>query len=305
MTDSKLMAVTGAFSYTGKYIAARLLERGHQVITITGHPDHPDPFAGQVAAHPLAFDDPDSLSRSLQGASTLINTYWVRFCKGRTTFARAVANTGVLIDAAERAGVERIVHVSITNPSADSPLPYFNGKAQVEARIKSSRLSWAILRPTVVFGSEDILINNIAYLLRRYPVFAVPGNGGYRLQPIFAGDLAELAADAADSSESFVADAAGPETFTFDELVRLIAANIGRRSRIIHTPPLLALTAAKLLGLLVGDVVLTSDEVRGLMADLLISSEPAAGRTRLSEWLQANVATVGSRYASELERHYR
>jgi NADH dehydrogenase len=304
MTDSKLMAVTGAFSYTGKYIAGRLLDRGHRVLTLTGHPDRPDPFAGRVAALPLAFDDPDSLSRSLHGVSTLFNTYWVRFCKGKTTFAQAVANTGVLVEAAERAGVERIIHVSITNPTADSPLPYFNGKAQVEARIKESRLSWAILRPTVVFGTEDILINNIAYLLRRYPVFAVPGNGSYRLQPIFAGDLAELAVDAADRNDSLVADAAGPETFTFDELVRLIATTIGRHSKIIHTPPLLALAAAKLLGLLVGDVVLTSDEVRGLAADLLISSEPPAGSTRLSDWLQSNAATVGSRYASELQRHY-
>jgi NADH dehydrogenase len=298
------IAVTGAFSYTGKYIAGRLLGQGYRVVTLTGHPQRPDPFAGRVAVQPLDFDDADQLRASLQGVTTFINTYWVRFTKGATSFERAVANTGALLQAARQAGVQRFVHISITNPSLDSTLPYFNGKARVEAMIRDSGLSWAILRPTVVFGREDILINNIAYLVRRFPVFAVPGDGSYQLQPIFADDLAELAVTAAAGNENEVIDAAGPETMTFSELVRTIAAVLGRRVRIVHSPPLLALVAAKLMGLFLGDVMLTRDEVRGLMANLLISPDEPRGRTRLSDWLRDNAATIGTTYASELKRHY-
>ena len=88
------------------------------------------------------------------------------------------------------------MHISITNPSLDSPLPYFRGKAILEKEIRASGISHAIVRPTVLFGKEDILINNITYLLRRLPVFAIPGSGDYRLQPIYVEDLAEIAVEA-------------------------------------------------------------------------------------------------------------
>lgn len=302
---AELNVVTGAFGYTGKYITHRLLAAGKRVKTITGHPDRPNPFGSELSFVPFNFDQPEGLALALQGATTLYNTYWVRFPYGSVSFDVAIQNTRTLIKAAELAGVRRMVHVSITNASVESPLPYFKGKGLVEEAVRESRLSYAIIRPTVVFGAEDILINNIAWLLRRFPMFAILGAGDYRLQPIYVEDLAELAVSLGQMDENLVIDAVGPEVFTFDELVRLLAAKIGSRSRIIHLSPRMALNLSRFIGYFVRDVVLTRDEMDGLMANLLISQGPPTGTTRLTDWLDANATLLGTRYASELDRHYR
>ena len=297
--------VTGAGGYTGKYIAARLLERGRSVMNLTGHSERTSVFGARVPAFPLCFDRPRALADALAGADTLYNTYWVRFAHGRVDFDQAVAHTAVLIRAAEQAGVRRLVHISITSASTASPLPYFRGKGRVEELIAASRLSYAILRPTVVFGREDILINNVAWLLRRLPFFVIPGAGDYRLQPVFVGDLADMAVACSQRSDNLIMDAVGPEVFTFERLVRLIAATVRRRAAIVHAPPRLALGVARVIGWAVGDVMLTSDEVAGLMADLLISHQPPTGTTRLRTWLKEHAADIGQSYASELRRHFR
>jgi uncharacterized protein YbjT (DUF2867 family) len=299
------IAVTGAFSYSGKYIARRLLARGEQVITLTGHPGRPNPFGGAVEAFPLDFNKPEELAASLTGVDMLVNTYWIRFDRGGNTQPRAVENTQTLVTAAVSAGVKRIIHISITNPSLDSKLPYFWGKAANEQAVRESGASYAILRPTVLFGAEDILINNIAWLLRRFPFFAIPGDGNYRLQPVFVDDLAALAVDSLYQNDNLIVDAVGPDFYSFDELVHLVAEKIEVRARLVHVPPRLALTAAQLLSLFVNDVMLTPEEVDGLMANLLVSGEPPRCPTRLEEWLEANKESVGARYASELARHYR
>ena len=298
------IAVTGAFSYSGKYITRRLLARGEQVITLTGHPDRPDPFNGQVRAFPLDFANAAELTASLRGVETLVNTYWIRFDKDANTQPKAVENTKVLINAAAKAGVKRIVHISITNPSADSHLPYFWGKATNEKAVMDSGMSYAILRPTVLFGKEDILINNIAWLLRRFLIFGLPGDGSYKLSPVYVDDLAELAVDAVYKKENYVWDAVGPDEFTFKEMVELIGKTVHASRPLIPLPPLLALWAAQFLSLFVQDVMLTPEEVDGLMANLLISKEPPRCRTSLRVWLEENKSTIGSQYASELARHF-
>ncbi len=300
-----LALVTGAFGYSGGHIARRLLQAGARVRTLTQHPDPAHPLAAQIEAAPLDFGDPGRLAADMAGAQILYNTYWVRFSRGTRTHEQAVANTGVLVAAAVQAGVRRIVHISITNPSPDSPLPYFRGKAQMEAMVRGSGLSYAILRPALLFGGRDVLINNIAWLLRRFPVFAVPGDGAYRLQPIHVEDLAELAVAAGSRSDNLVMDAVGPEIFTYDALVRTVAAALGRRPRLLHLPPALVGLAAKALGLVLRDVVLTPEEIRGLMDGLLVSSAAPTGSTRLTGWLRENAGSVGARYANELARHYR
>jgi uncharacterized protein YbjT (DUF2867 family) len=297
------IAVTGAFSYSGKYITRRLLAQGQEVITLTGHPDHPDPFGGKVKAFPLEFDTA-SLARSLSGVEILYNTYWIRFDQGGSTQPQAVTHTRLLVQATKAAGVRRMVHVSITNPSIDSHLPYFSGKAVNEQAVIESGMSYAILRPTVVFGTEDILINNLAWLLRRFPFFGQIGGGQYKLQPVFVDDLAALAVEAGGQNIDLIWDAVGPDIFTFDELIRLVGSTIGHPRPILHLPPRLALAAAQVISLFVRDVVLTPEEVAGLMAGLLVSAEPPRGTTHLSDWLVANRSTVGVKYASELARHF-
>jgi NADH dehydrogenase len=297
--------VTGAFGYTGRYIAARLLAAGRRVRTLTAHPNRPHPFGVAVEVAPLDFTDPDRLARDLEGAAVLYNTYWVRFAYGDIGFDSAIANTRTLVEAAQRAGVQRIVHISIANPSLDSALPYYHGKAAVEGIIGQSGLSYAIIRPTVIFGFEDILISNIAWLLRRFPIFAIAGRGDYGLQPVFVEDVAEIAVRAADGKDNVILDAAGPEIFTFAELVRLIRDSIGSRARIVPLSPRSTLLLAKLAGYFVRDVLLTRDELDGLMANLLVSKEAPLGQTRFTDWLRQNAAELGRTYASELDRHYR
>ena len=304
MEIPELNVVTGAFGYTGKYITSRLLSMGKRVRTLTGHPNNQNPFDNQVSVAPFNFDNKSELIKSLQGATTLYNTYWVRFSYGQVTFDKAVENTKVLIKAAEEASVRRIVHISIANASEESRLPYFRGKGILEKIIINSRLSYGIIRPTVIFGPEDILINNIAWFLRQFPIFAVFGSGDYRVQPVSVGDVAEIAVSAAHKDENIIIDAVGPEIYTFNELVRLIADRIRSRVKIIHLRPELAFFLSRLIGYMVNDIVLTWHEVEGLMSNLLVSENPPIGQIHLSDWLSQNVDRIGTKYASELNRHY-
>lgn len=305
MGAPELDVVTGSFGYTGRYITERLLASGRGVRTLTGHPNRPHPFGERVSVARYEFEDRGKLAEILSGASTLYNTYWIRFPRGESTFDRAVQNTKTLIEAAVVAGVRRMVHISITNPSHDSPFPYFRGKAAIEDAIRDSGLGYAIVRPTVIFGKEDILINNIAYLLRRLPIFGIPGSGSYRLRPVSVEDVADICVAAGSRDGDEVIDAVGPETFTFEELVRLIAATIGVKTRIVHVPATTVAATGRLLGFVVNDVLVTRDELEGLMAELVTTDGPATGERALSEWLTRNADTVGRKYASEVSRHYR
>ena len=294
--------MTGAFGYSGKYIAKRLLDRGHKVITLTNSPDRANPFAGRIKPHPYNFDNPEELSWSLQGVSVLYNTYWVRFNHRFFNHTDAVRNTERLFEAAKEASVERIVHVSITNPSEESPLEYFSGKAKLERVLADSGISHAILRPTVLFGKDDILINNIARALRQLPVFGVFGSGEYRLQPIYVDDFAALAVEQGAKRENIAIDAIGPETFTYRELVKVIGETIGKRRPLISVPPLVGYLAGWILGKWVGDVMITREEIKGLMDDLLYVDSPPAGTTTLTGWIQEHADSLGRKYTSELAR---
>jgi uncharacterized protein YbjT (DUF2867 family) len=279
-----------------------LQERGHRVSTLTNSIHRENPFGGRVEAHPFRFADPGALQEALRGAAVLYNTYWVRFDHRDFSQSVAVDNTRTLFAAARKAGVDRIVHVSITNPSEDSPFPYFRRKAVVERALIESGISYALLRPAVLFGGEDILVNNIAWFLRRFPVLAVFGHGRYRLRPIHVGDLADLAVAQGKSRTNTIVDAMGPESFAFRDLVRQIGAAIGKERPIVSMPPAVAYAAAWAFGRLLGDVTLTREEVDGLMAELLWTPAPPAGDTKLSEWARAHASSLGTRYASELAR---
>ncbi len=296
-------AITGAFGYSGMHVARLLLARGERVRNLTGHPGRNDPFSGAVEVREFRFEDPAAMRAALRDVRVLYNTFWVRFDHGASTFARAVESSRALFRAAADAGVERIVHVSITNPSPDSPLPYFRGKAEVESALHDTGLSHAVLRPAVFFGGRDVLINNIAWLLRRLPAFGV-ARGSYGIQPIHVEDLARLAVEQGASREDLVLDAVGPETFGFDELVRLVRRAVGSRAAIVPVPRILLLAAARLVGAAVHDVVLTPDEIAGLTANLLVSKGPPTGTTRFSTWLARNAEHLGTEWASELRRHY-
>jgi NADH dehydrogenase len=297
---SQIALVTGAFGYTGTYLRQRLQAAGHTVRTLT---DHPPAGADQtVQVFPYTFDDETALTRAFEGVTTFYNTYWVRYAPGGTTYRQAVANTEAMFAAARRAGVERIVHISITNPDPLSFYEYYRGKARLEAVLTDSGVSHAIVRPTVVFGGDDILVNNIAWLLRRFHVFAIPGDGRYRLRPVHVGDLADLCLRLGTEREDVVIDAVGPESFTFEDLVGTLAAATGTRWWPVHLPPAIVAVVLRGLSLLARDVVLTRDEIDGLMAELVMSHAETTCSTRLTDYLQENADAVGRRYQSELAR---
>ncbi len=297
-------AVTGALGFSGRHLTARLLEQGDDVVNLTNHPDRPDPFTGRVSAEPLGFDRPQQLAAALDGVDTLFNTYWVRFPRGGLTHAVAVRNSIILIEAARAAGVRRIVHVSIANASPTSRLSYYRGKAQVEAALARSGVSHAVLRPTVLFGDEPILPNSIAWLLRRLPIFGIPGDGRYGVQPLHVDDLVALALEAAAREDDVICDAVGPEIYSFEELVVAIRDAVGSSSRLVQMPSPLALLAAGALGRTVGDVLLTREELEGLMDGLLVSTELPRGEHRFSDWLRDNGHWLGRAYLSEVARHF-
>jgi NADH dehydrogenase len=302
MAEKEVHVVTGAFGFAGKYIARRLLEAGFEVRTVTNSQRRENPFVGRVKAYPFNFNDPERLVESLRGAKVLYNTYWVRFNTANFSFSLAVDNTMKLFEAAGKAGIRRIVHISILNASESSAFEYFKDKAIVERLLKESGLSYAILRPAVLFGKEDILINNIAWFLRNFPVFDVFGNGNYKLQPIFVDDLARLAVEEGLKEEDRVIDAIGPEMYVYKELVRTIARTIGKERLIISVSPEIGYIASTAVGRLFGDVTITWDEIRGLMANMLYADSPPAGTTKLSDYLRENASTIGMRYSSEMAR---
>ncbi len=302
MAKQQIHMVTGAFGYSGKYIARRLLDQGHIVQTLTDSADRENNFSGRIRAKPFHFHQPEKLVENLKGVTVLYNTYWVRFNHKLFTHADAVQNTLILFECARKAGVERIVHVSITNPDEGSRLEYFRGKAVLEKALMASGISHCILRPAVLFGREDILINNIAWMLRTFSVFGVFGNGEYQIQPIFVDDLAALAVAYGKERENRVVNAVGPETFTYRELVQTVGATVGVQRPIVNISPILGYWFAYLAGKLLGDVLLTREEIEGLMQGLLAVDTLPTGTTSLSEWLGRHSDTLGKRYTSELAR---
>jgi len=299
---SELHVVTGAFGYSGSYIARGLLSRGYEVRTLTNSPQRPSELRSQIDVKPLSFDDKGALVMNLTGAKVLYNTYWVRFDHATFSHETAVKNTEALFDAAKLARVSRIVHVSITNPSLESPLPYFSGKARLEERLKHLGVAYTILRPAVLFGAADILINNIAWALRRLPLFGVFGRGTYGLRPIHVEDLASLAVDSGTHAGNEVIDAVGPESFTYRELVNQVGEIVGVRRPIVSVPNWLGFLAARIIGWWQRDVFLTREEIAGLTSGLLESHGPTTGCIRLTDWAREHSSELGLKYASEMRR---
>jgi NADH dehydrogenase len=297
--------VTGAFGYIGKHIAEALLDRDRVVRTITTHPNKPNPFGTAVKPFSYNFDDLDALTRSLDGAATLYNTYWIRFPFDGQTYESALANTQTLFECARRAGVGKIVHIGVTRASLDSNLPYYRGKALQESMLARSGIPFSVVRPTLVFGKEDILVNNIAWLIRSSPVFPIFGSGGYRVQPVFVEDLAQIAIQQSMSASGSMVDAIGPETFTFHELIAFIAQKLEKHPKLVRVPPSLGIFLGRVLGFCLHDVLLTRDELKGLMDEMLTSKQGPNGSTRFSDWLEKNKATLGTSYSSEITRHFR
>lgn len=295
--------VTGAFSYSGAAIAAQLRARGRRVRTLTGHPQRA-PAGTDIEIRSLAFGEPAQLTESLRGAHTLYNTYWVRFAHGQVDHETAVHNSRVLFRAAADAGVERIVHVSIMRPSLQSPYSYFRGKAQVEQILSTVGVSHAIVRPALLFGGAGVLVNNVAWLLRHLPVFAVGGRGDYRVRGIHVDDLARLCVELGAGHDATIVDAVGPQGMTFREFVEAIRTAVGSRAVVVGVPGSLLVGVSQALSLLLRDNLLTREEYLAMADGLADSSAPATGQIVFTDWLADHADQLGRRYTNDVARHF-
>ncbi|MDQ1482417.1 MAG: hypothetical protein QOF35_493 [Actinomycetota bacterium] len=303
-TDEPVDAVTGAFSYTGAAITDELHRRGRNIRTLTGHPDRAPASGTPVEVHPLDFTDGPGLRHSLSGVDTLYNTYWVRFPHGGTTFETAVENSHRLFVAAAEAGVRRIVHVSITHPDIGSPYPYFRGKALVEDDLRGTGLPYAVVRPAFLFGGDGVLINNVAWMLRHLPVVAVGDGGDYSVRGIHVDDLATLCVDLGEQAGNVIVDAVGPERMTFRTLVEHVRDAVASRTPIISVPGWALLPLTTVIGLALGDRILTGDEYRAMADGLADSDAPTNGQTRFTEWVTASADSLGRQYTNDTRRHF-
>lgn len=302
--DTNLCCVTGAFSYSGRFISKKLIDRGIPVRTLTNHLERAVDNL-QIDVKPFDFDDQKRLTESLENVHTLFNTYWIRFAYKGLTHEKAYENTRRLIDAAKSAGVQKIIHTSILNARLESKYSYFHYKAKVEQYLQASDINYAILRPAVLFDENGILFNQIAWLLRHLPVFAIGGNGEYRISPIHVEDFADLALEARTWQENKIVDAIGPESPTFIDLVRLIEKAIGAHCILIKVPPSSIWIFAAILGKLKNDVILTKDEFWAMYEGLAYSDAPPTGQTKLSEWLNEHGKELGTKYLNEVKIHFK
>jgi uncharacterized protein YbjT (DUF2867 family) len=298
--------ITGASGFIGGAITDQLIDRA-TIRSLTSHP-HKNRFAARVRSFPYDFDQPTRMAEAFRGVDVFVNSYYVRFNYGDETFELAVDRTRDLIAQAQAAGVRKIVHVSVSNADERSDLPYYSNKGRIERLVRDSGVDYTILRPTLVVGRGDILVNNIAFFLRHLPVFTIFGRGDYRAQPTDVDAFAAVAVDAIGGDHhGQTVPVAGPNDWTFRDMVRAIRAAVGSRSLIVHAPAAVALAGLKVAGLLLGDVVLTSDEVKGLTREYLYAEQPLRRGAGFAEWLAGDgvASALGRRYESELARHFR
>jgi uncharacterized protein YbjT (DUF2867 family) len=301
-----VVLITGASGFIGGAVAERLVDRA-EIRGLTSHPGK-NRFGDRVRSFAYDFNDPRRMTVAFDGVDVFVNSYYVRFNYGRLTFADAVERSRALITLAKLAGVGRIVHVSVSNASEASDLPYYSNKGRIERIVAESGIDYTILRPALVVGPGDILVNNIAYFLRRLPVFTIFGDGSYRAQPMTVDAFADIAVEAVDGAHRNATLAvAGPSNWPFVDMVRAIRRAVGSRALVVPAPAWVALGGLRVAGALLRDVVLTSDEVKGLTREYLYSESPLRRGADFAEWLAQPVvsSTLGRRYESELARHFR
>ena len=303
---AKVVLITGASGFIGGAIAERLVGRA-SIRSLTSHP-RKNRFGDRVVNVAYDFERPDRMTPAFRGVDVFVNSYYVRFNHAGATFERAVEHTRELVALAQRAGVRKIVHVSVSNANLESDLPYYRNKARIEALVRESGVDFTILRPAIVVGNGDILVNNIAFFLRRLPVFTIFGGGDYRVQPITLDAFADIGVAAVEGAHpNQTVAVAGPRDWRFLDVVRVIRAAIGSRAALVHAPASIALAGLKIAGLFLRDVVLTKDEIKGLTEEYLCAQAPLRRGDDFDTWLaQPGVAVaLGRRYASELARHFR
>lgn len=297
--------VAGGTGFTGTYVVRNLLSNGENKISVlSSHPRRSHEFAQGIEVNPYNFGQYDEMVKNFRDADCFINTYWVRLNFRNSSFREAVRNSQKLVDACKESGVKRIVHISVANPSHDYAYEYYRGKMEVEDYIRKSGISYAILRPTLLFGDEEILVNNITWLIRKYGFFFIFGDGKYKVTPVFVNDVAREVVRQSQLEENVTEDVVGPESYAFEEIVKLIARETGNKLRIYHLSTFFMSPVCGLLSLLRHDTVVTPEELRVVIDNKLYSGSEPLGMTKFSTWVKENSEKFGKEYHSEVERHF-
>jgi len=316
MTKTVTAAITGANSYTGRYISKILLastDTNFKIRNLTNSPNRKHDLGEKAfETMPLAYHDTSQMAKILEGTDVLFNTYWVRYndYKGITR-EQSIQNSKNIVDAAKMAGVKKIVYSSHTQTSLDSPLQYIRGKAEVEQYIRESGLEYGFVKPCCIFGDtpdESIVINNISYFMRTFPVFPVSGDASsYHLQPVHVRDLAELMVDCATdpAKTSHEVDAVGHK-FTVNELLTTIKDTLGLRRLIVnHVPIDVCYYGTKPIDLIFNDKFIERDDLLLMSSGITCSLEPPTGKRKLTDFLEKYKDTIGRRYISSNARYYK
>ncbi len=306
----KVATVFGGAGFIGRYLVPHLVARGY-VIRVAGRdPERaallkPLGGVGQIVPLYAPLTDAAAIGRAIEGAEVVVNLVGILAERRAGDFAK-IQGTGprLIADAAARAGVRHLVHVSAIGASGTSRSGYGRSKAAGEAAMAAGFPQAVILRPSIVFGAEDQFFNRFGEMARLYPVMPVI-SGATKFQPVYVGDVAEaiMAALALPPEAPRVYELGGPRTFTFRELLTYILTETRRNRPLLPVPPGIARLQARILERLPGKL-LTTDQLEMLGQDNVVSGTvPGFAALGLTpKPVELIVPTYLDRYADQRKR---
>lgn len=282
---SKLVTIYGGSGFVGRYIARRMAKQGWRVRVAVRRPNEalfvrPYGSVGQVEPVACNIRDDASVRAAMAGADAVVNCVGILNELGRNRFDAVQAEgAGRIARIAAETGVAQLVHLSAIGADAASPSAYGRSKAAGEAAVTQEFPNAVILRPSVIFGSEDQFFNRFAAMTRLGPVLPVVG-GQTRFQPVWVDDVAQAAvAGILGRAAPGVHELGGPDVDSFAGLMQRMLAVVGRRRMIVSLPFWLARIMAfgfdmvqVLTGGLVENRMLTRDQVKNLAQDNVVSA---------------------------------
>lgn len=285
----QLVTVFGGSGFLGRHVVRALVKRGYRVRVAVRRPDlagflQPLGVVGQIHAVQANLRYPASVTAAVMGSDAVVNLVGIMKEQGRQSFTAVQANGArAVAQACATVGVNRLVQISALGANAESRSVYARTKAEGEAAVHQIVPQAVILRPSVMFGPEDTFFNRFASMARMLPILPLVGDGAAKLQPAFAGDVAEVVARAVDGTVAAgkIYELGGPEVMSLRQIVEDVCKVTGRKRLIASLPLPLAGVMARVLelvdtltlGLLPDELKLTRDQVLLLGQDNVVSPE--------------------------------
>lgn len=274
-----LITVFGGSGFLGRHTVRALARAGFRIKVATRHPNRafflrPLGSVGQIDFVKCDVSDKDAVAEALKGAQAVVNLTGILFEKGQTFEDVQTDGAAHIAEAAAKAGVTALVHVSAIGADAESDSSYAVTKAAGEQAVRTSFPKAVILRPSIIFGPEDGFFNKFAEMARFFPALPLIGGGKTRFQPVFVGDVAQAILTALSRQDGRTYELGGPSIYSFRELLQLILREIDRKRALVPLPFGIAFLQAALLQLL-PKPLLTVDQVRLLKKDNIVAPTAA------------------------------